>query len=57
LIRSWHLGQDTSELDDRAALKRFRKIAKENRVKFDAGEPDWQGIAFAILSNPALISF
>jgi hypothetical protein len=43
-----HLGQDTSGMDDRAALQLFRKIARENRSKFEAGDPVWQGLAFEI---------
>jgi cardiolipin synthase A/B len=43
-----HLGQDTSPLDDRAALALYREIGQENRRKRDAGEADWQGIAFAL---------
>jgi len=42
-----HLGQDTSGLNDRAAFDLIRKIAKENRRKFDTDDPNWQGIAFA----------
>ena len=43
-----HLGQDTSPLDDRAALRCFRKIALDNRRRFNAGIPTWQGLAFAL---------
>jgi len=42
-----HLGQDTSELDDREALRLFRKIASENRSKLEAGDPAWLGLAYA----------
>jgi phosphatidylserine/phosphatidylglycerophosphate/cardiolipin synthase-like enzyme len=43
-----HLDQDTSHMDDRTALQSFRKIALENRRRFDAGNPIWQGLAFAL---------
>jgi cardiolipin synthase len=46
-----HLDQDTSGLDDRDALKLFRKIAKENRRKFEAGDHIWQGLAFELDIN------
>lgn len=43
-----HLGQDTSGMSDREAFRLFRKIARTNRRKSDAGDPDWQGIAFEL---------
>ena len=43
-----HLNQDTFGLDDRTALHLFRKIARENRRKFEAGEHTWQGLAFEL---------
>jgi cardiolipin synthase A/B len=43
-----HLDQDTSGIDDRSALHLFRKIARENRRKFEAGEHAWQGLAFEL---------
>ncbi|GGF09326.1 phospholipase [Aliidongia dinghuensis] len=43
-----HLGRDTSALDDSAALKLYQQIARENRRKHAAGDPDWQGHAFAL---------
>ena len=43
-----HLGLDTSELDDRAAARLFRRIARENRRKREAGEAAWQGLAFEL---------
>jgi cardiolipin synthase A/B len=46
-----HLGLDTSHLDDLAALRLYRGVAIENRRKREAGESDWQGLAFAL--NPA----
>ncbi len=44
-----HLDRDTSNLDDRTALRLFRKIARRNRIKFDRGETAWQGLAFTLL--------
>ena len=44
-----HLNRDTSNLDDRSALKLFRKIAKANRTRFQTGEISWQGLAFSLL--------
>jgi cardiolipin synthase A/B len=44
-----HLDQDTSNMDDRAALRLFRKIARENRARFDAGVTGWQGLAFSLI--------
>jgi cardiolipin synthase A/B len=43
-----HLDQDTSSMNDRDALRLFRTIAKENRKKFEAGDPIWQGLAFEL---------
>ncbi|HWK43245.1 MAG TPA: phospholipase D-like domain-containing protein [Stellaceae bacterium] len=43
-----HLGQDTAALDDRAALRMYRRVAQENRRKRDAGDADWQGLAFRL---------
>ena len=43
-----HLGQDTSGMDDRDALHLFRKIARENRRKSEAGDHAWQGLAFEL---------
>jgi phosphatidylserine/phosphatidylglycerophosphate/cardiolipin synthase-like enzyme len=43
-----HLEQDTSHLDDRSALQYFRGVARENRKRFDAGDHEWQGLAFAL---------
>jgi phosphatidylserine/phosphatidylglycerophosphate/cardiolipin synthase-like enzyme len=43
-----HLDQDTSHMDDRSALRYFRKVALENRERFDAGNPIWQGLAFTL---------
>jgi cardiolipin synthase len=43
-----HLDRDTAPLDDIAALALCREIAEANRRKQDAGDADWQGLAFAI---------
>jgi cardiolipin synthase len=43
-----HLDRDTSGMDDRVALQVFRKIALENRGRFNAGNHDWQGLAFTL---------
>jgi phosphatidylserine/phosphatidylglycerophosphate/cardiolipin synthase-like enzyme len=43
-----HLGRDTAGLDDRSALVAYRQIARENRRRRDAGNPDWQGLAFSL---------
>jgi cardiolipin synthase len=43
-----HLDEDTSGMDDRNALRLFRKIARENRSKLDAGDPAWKGLAFEL---------
>jgi cardiolipin synthase len=42
------LDQNTFGMDDRDALHLFRKIARENRRKFEAGDPAWQGLAFEL---------
>jgi phosphatidylserine/phosphatidylglycerophosphate/cardiolipin synthase-like enzyme len=43
-----HLGRDTSQLDNLAALRLYRRIAGENRRRRDAGDSAWQGLAFAL---------
>jgi cardiolipin synthase len=43
-----HLDRDVSGLDDRTALQLFRRIAKENRARFEAGDHAWQGLAFSL---------
>jgi phosphatidylserine/phosphatidylglycerophosphate/cardiolipin synthase-like enzyme len=48
-----HLDQDITGLDDRAAIRLFRTIARENRARFDAGEGEWQGLAFSLLPSRA----
>lgn len=47
-----HLGQDTAGLDDRAALRLYREIARENRHRRDANDSGWQGLAFSL--DPAM---
>ncbi len=36
-----HLDQDTFDMDDRTALQLFRKVARENRKRFEAGQHAW----------------
>lgn len=43
-----HLDHDTAGLDDRDALRLFREVAQDNRRKLEAGDPAWQGLAFAL---------
>ena len=43
-----HLGIDTASVDDRAALRQFRDIARGNRLRLESRAPDWQGLAFAL---------
>jgi phosphatidylserine/phosphatidylglycerophosphate/cardiolipin synthase-like enzyme len=43
-----HLGQHTAHLDDRAALRLYRQVAVENRRRRDAGQSEWQGMAFSL---------
>jgi cardiolipin synthase A/B len=43
-----HLGMDTSDLDDLAALRLFRQVALENRLRFSRGDQGWQGLAFSL---------
>lgn len=45
-----HLGEETAHLDDRAALRLYRSLARENRRRQEAGRSDWQGLAFSL--NP-----
>lgn len=47
-LLSEHLDTDTTQLDDRAALRLYRHIARENRRQHDAGNADWQGQAFRL---------
>jgi cardiolipin synthase A/B len=45
---SEHLGRDTADIDDRAALRLFRDIACENRRRREANDFKWQGLAFSL---------
>jgi phosphatidylserine/phosphatidylglycerophosphate/cardiolipin synthase-like enzyme len=47
-----HLGRDTAGIDDRTALRLYREIARENRRRRDAGDFNWQGLAFSL--DPAM---
>ena len=42
------LAMDTSTLDDLAALRLYRRLAHENRSKWESGDPQWQGSVFAL---------
>jgi cardiolipin synthase len=46
-----HLGLDTADLDDRAALVLYRQVANENRAGMDAPDFVWQGLAFALSAS------
>jgi phosphatidylserine/phosphatidylglycerophosphate/cardiolipin synthase-like enzyme len=43
-----HLGVDTAELDDRAALRLYQRVSHENGVKGEIRDYNWQGLAFAL---------
>jgi cardiolipin synthase A/B len=43
-----HLDRDTAQMDDRAALRLYRQVARENRRRWDAGDAHWQGLAFSL---------
>ncbi len=43
-----HLETDTGGLDDEAALALYRRVARENRRRREAGNRLWQGDAFAL---------
>jgi cardiolipin synthase A/B len=43
-----HLDHDTAPLDDRTALGLYRQVAKQNRLRRDAGDVSWQGLAFSL---------
>ena len=43
-----HTELDTKGLDDRTALDLFRKVARANRIRFEAGDQLWQGLAFEL---------
>ena len=42
-----HLGQDTTQLDDRTAFRLYREIARENAARRERGEK-LEGLAFAL---------
>jgi phosphatidylserine/phosphatidylglycerophosphate/cardiolipin synthase-like enzyme len=46
-----HLGLDTADLDDRAALALYRRIANENRLGADQRDFIWQGLAFTLSAS------
>lgn len=43
-----HLGESTDDRDDVEALRLFGQRAHENRRRWEAGDHDWQGLAFAL---------
>lgn len=43
-----HLGMDTANRDCTAALRMFRRIARENRNRHDRNDSNWQGLAFSL---------
>ena len=43
-----HLDRDTAGIDDRAALRLYGEIARENRRRREAGDCKWQGLAFSL---------
>ena len=43
-----HLGRDTAGIDDRAALRLYREIARDNCRRRDAGDYNGQGQAFSL---------
>ena len=43
-----HLDRDTAGIDDRAALRLYGEIARENRRRREAGDRKWQGLAFSL---------
>jgi cardiolipin synthase A/B len=43
-----HLALDTSTLDDVAAFRQFRQVAKSNWERLSEGRHDWQGLAFTL---------
>ena len=47
-LLSKHLATDTTDLDDRAALRLYRQIADANHAKGAAGDFGWQGNAFRL---------
>jgi phosphatidylserine/phosphatidylglycerophosphate/cardiolipin synthase-like enzyme len=47
-LLSEHLDQDTARLDDRAALRLYRRVADGNRLRGESGDFGWQGLAFSL---------
>jgi cardiolipin synthase A/B len=47
-----HLAQDTTHLDDSAALRLYREISIANRARRDKGDSNWQGLAYSL--DPAI---
>jgi phosphatidylserine/phosphatidylglycerophosphate/cardiolipin synthase-like enzyme len=43
-----HLDHDTAGIDDRAALRLYRDIARQNRQRREANDFKWQGLAFSL---------
>lgn len=43
-----HLGADSSAMSDREALALYRKISGDNRDRGEAGNSNWQGLAFRL---------
>ncbi|MBP3963138.1 phospholipase D-like domain-containing protein [Paenibacillus lignilyticus] len=43
-----HLDQDVSGMDARAALQLFGAIARSNRLRYEIGDSNWQGLAFQL---------
>lgn len=46
-----HLGVDTNELQDTAALDLFQQVARANRRRYELGDPAWDGMAIALDAN------
>ena len=43
-----HLAEDTSELDGRSAVLRFKAVASDNRARLESGDHAWQGLAVTL---------
>jgi hypothetical protein len=43
-----HVEEDTAHFDAGAALQLYRRVAGENRRRRDAGDLDWQGLAYRL---------
>ncbi|WP_144140062.1 phospholipase D-like domain-containing protein [Paraburkholderia sp. BCC1884] len=43
-----HLAEDTGDMDAREALQLYRRIADENTSRWQAGDSNWQGLAFTL---------